>query len=153
VRLPVDKVYRAFCELDSLSDEQCEAYVRGAERAHRGSRSRMLIVCTLLAVGGALAMIWPAQWLGAALTRPDDHLAGGFLRAVLTAVLAAAVPLLVAVFWRDRWLRRAIARQIKRDRCPACNYSLAGLAPKESRLRCPECGKNWLAGAGGLESG
>ncbi|MBX3357486.1 MAG: hypothetical protein KF745_03570 [Phycisphaeraceae bacterium] len=41
---------------------------------------------------------------------------------------------------------------LRRGRCPACGYDLAGLeAQADLRVECPECGAAWRAGRIGLE--
>lgn len=151
VRLPLHKVYRAFPELDGLTDAQCEAYVRGAERAEPWRRVLGLAACIFITVGAAALLLWPAQWLGDQFLGVLSPMTSGAARALVIALLVAAGPLLLALSFRDRWLRIAITRQIRRDRCPRCDYSLVGLEALAGVLVCPECGRAWRSGPGGLE--
>lgn len=53
--------------------------------------------------------------------------------------LAFALPA-AFLWWRDAPAFRR-RRAMRRNECPACGYSLAGLAPgSDPRITCPECG-------------
>ena len=149
MRLPLSKVYRAFAELDSFSDEECVRFVVRV-RAHR----RGLLLWPLLA-GGASMLLWIVVVMPAALfclrafaragrtlqvASPDTAMmsVGALLVAGTLLVLVGGLTL------RDRLLIRAIRGRVDLAACPRCGHSLLGLpllpgGGRES-VRCPECG-------------
>ncbi len=150
MRLPWDKIYRAFPELDPFSDEECERFVDRA-RAQRP-------ISGLAALAGAAVFI-VAFPLGLAVVRrlpqpglPPD---GPFeLYAVLFILGTVGAGALAGLLVRDRLLIRAIRDRVTLARCPACHYSLLGLKVQtegwETRVRCPECGAEHDLAAIGL---
>lgn len=147
-RLPVKHLYRAFPELDTYSDEQCQRFMR----ASRGGFARTIVHAAIILaitiagfIGGSLFLIWfissttqnvPIMNLG----RPAP-LWQAILYTILIIATVALGPILgflardFLVIDRIRWILRS------RGLCPTCRYSLVGLAvDAESRVLCPECG-------------
>jgi hypothetical protein len=140
MRLPLNKVYRAFPELDRFTDEQCEGFVKTAEKAERG-KSRLLTVSLIpfciVGIAGTLVLVGVVS--AAIGDRPDADTA---------LVVLGALALFVGLLWppitwlvvRDKWLRGAIGRRIKHCTCLRCHYSLLGLPVANGKVVCPECG-------------
>jgi hypothetical protein len=145
MRIPLMQVYRAFPELDSFSDEECERFVTRA-KTHQGT---MLMAGY---AGAALAgvatscpsgwMLWRlTHWLGRPFERPgitDDRIELEMFAIVIVGTVLAAAGVGFAV--RDLTLRKAIARAITLASCPRCRYSLLGLPVERGLVQCPECG-------------
>jgi hypothetical protein len=140
VRLPLDKVYRAFPELDRFSDATCTRFVRQAVRRNRLSQAWHALLGLVLAA--LVVMVWYV--LGAVVgntTGPrywDDGPA--MLVAIVYGFAGPAAAMVSVLMLRDSWLRRMIARQLVDTRCPNCRYSLLGLEIVDGRIHCPECG-------------
>lgn len=139
MRLIVSKLYRAFPELDRFSDEQCELFVRAANRSWAWRLARWLVIA-LLAVGVVAAgMGVTAVAIG--LSRVWNSVLGHLGSATaLGAVLLVGFAALLVV--RDRLLARRVRCLLNdRGRCFECGYSLLG-TPVGSDLMvvCPECG-------------
>jgi hypothetical protein len=69
----------------------------------------------------------------------------------VVAIPATAVAAAAALFMAGRWItarrRVAIERLLLIDRCPACDYDLAGIAPEHDGCTlCPECEAAWRLG-------
>ncbi len=152
MRIPRFKVYRAFSELDPLSDQACESLVRKAEINHTPlvfTVPRVAVVVMLLA--------WPGAWVAAALTLPIGTwlpLPTGVNERIgllaVTTVFVAAVGFLIV---RDIALMVALRRELHRAHCPKCDQPLVGLPiraagddndPAKRFVRCPECGKRHM---------
>lgn len=150
MRLPRAKVYRAFEELDSLTDSECDSLVNRAEINHHG-----LLVLTPLACMYLTVAVWPAVWVTAALLLPlstyipllPATLGGQVVLLIVTTVMAAALVYLVV---RDACLYLGLRRELRRCHCPRCDQPLVGLPIKSSGddndpgkrfVRCPECGR------------
>jgi hypothetical protein len=142
MRVPFDKIYRAFPELDRFSDDACQGFVRQAVRRHRLSRlghallgvamgALVLVVWALLSdVGSALLPRSPAFWdLGPGIALLAAYWITGPVLAIVTVLMM-----------RDHWLRTTIVRQLVDTRGPSCNYSMLGLAVVSGVVTCPECG-------------
>ena len=148
MRLPTRHIYRAFPELDTYSDEQCQRFMR----ASRGGFARTIVHAAIILaitlagfVGGSLFLFWfinsttqnvPIMNLG----KPAP-LWQSILYTILIIATVAFGPILgflardFLVIDRIRWILRS------RGLCPTCRYSLVGLAVDEhARVLCPECG-------------
>lgn len=150
-RIPPNKIYRAFPELDHFSDAQCERFVQRVRVTSQypqvlAGSLILVVVLSLTAVGlvlGRLAEPW-SRFLWAAgrelrlswLSADDVHL-GSCLLAL------AAVPAFSCLLVRDgllrTYLRRAIRMRLDRVRCRTCGYVLIGQRHSDGRVRCPEC--------------
>ncbi|MCW5769683.1 MAG: hypothetical protein KIT19_13475 [Phycisphaeraceae bacterium] len=148
-RLPVQRVYRAFRELDGYSDEQCRRFVHAA----RGSARRRLfglafiVLVTLIGTGVGIVgfsyiqstFLDPHRTLN--ISHPFVAWYGWLLNISLAITGFGAGPIL-GYLTRDFFLIRRV-RHILRTRgvCISCRYTLVGLfvAPDLS-VTCPECG-------------
>jgi DNA-directed RNA polymerase subunit RPC12/RpoP len=144
MRLPYSKVYRAFPELDRFDDATCERYIRAARAAPRSWRSQ--VVRPLLWFIGGIAAFVASVWVsvsvfGAIFSLNTPRHEALMLAAMLLCAFAA--PMIFLLYVRDMILRRRIAAQLGRTRCPACHYNLLGIPihqePEEGVI-CPECG-------------
>jgi hypothetical protein len=142
MRLPWDKVYRAFPELDRFSDEECERYILQVKAQKKiGPYPGLLtfgsvLLCIIFGapIGGKWLFEGPA-------TGPD---AVFMLRGAALICGFAGVPAFTYCITRDVRLRRALRARIDNARCPTCKQSLLGLplipgAPRPA-VRCTECG-------------
>lgn len=146
------KIYRAFPELDSLSDERCEELLR---RVHLSSKRGGVLLLAVVSVGVGsfiLAFICAMLLLQEVDLRRlevDLYVSGRTWLYLLgragVAVGVVAPPLLLALLTRDlvlgAFLKNALSGHLKRTACPGCKYQLLGLSVDESgAVRCPECG-------------
>jgi hypothetical protein len=145
MRMPAAKIWRAFPELDRFSDEECAVYVARLNRWRvQGGAWAAAVLC-----GAALvaATPWAVVASGPALSAlgvdagRTDVQAG---LAVLGAVLLGAGAPLTGLLTRDRLLKRAVRRKLRKAICARCGHSLLGLplanACERASVRCPECG-------------
>ncbi|HRJ49720.1 MAG: hypothetical protein KF787_10765 [Phycisphaeraceae bacterium] len=144
MRLPLSKIYRAFPELDSFTDDQCVRYVAAARK---GWPSRLL--AALACLGTLLLTIITLGIVVGLAMEMDSHPL--LMAAVLFAIFPSGV--LAAMIVRDAFLRAWLRRRILNATCGGCGYSLLGLSASMSQagliLRCPECGgENELAQRG-----
>ncbi|MBM4108802.1 MAG: hypothetical protein FJ255_08335 [Phycisphaerae bacterium] len=137
------KLYRAFPELDSYSDEQCERFVRAATRAWWRRILRGVIVLLVFIAGlpvALAAMAWTY-----AVTEQALDLPGVLVLFVVIPIglmlVGVGTPPVAAFLARDQLLRRQV-RFVLRDRgaCAECRYSLIGLPVTRAHVLCPECG-------------
>jgi len=152
MRLPFTKVYRAFAEFDSLSDEECERYVRHV-RAQQRWQYQVLPVLTAI----VLVLVWPVAWtqlsrqftLSDWIPLPNSQDA----RVVLLGVTTVLVPALAGLVLRDLALWWGVRDEVNRARCPKCHQSLLGVPvqeiglggdPAKRFIRCPECGRKYM---------
>jgi len=140
VRFPWNKVYRAFPELDRLSDAECENYARIADERYGESRAGLIGIGTLVAVMTiAVAAACFAYMDDLMPVRTRESLWGVFAAFKFTLYLGVLpIAWLIA---RDIWLRRAIRRQLFDTLCPGCKYQLLGLPIDHETVQCPECGR------------
>jgi hypothetical protein len=151
VRMPLTKIYRAFPELDRFTDAQCAAWVRLAQREHWGFMLRVGVVLAVLlipaaglligivsSVTGVLAASRFGSWIGRSLRLTIDDVEMIFKGPALIA--AMVLVFVVAALVRDRALRHVVQARLRSGRCTACDYTLMGLKPQGSMVRCPECG-------------
>ena len=146
MRLPTDKVYRAFKVLDPFTDEQCKGYVRRAIAKHRVSMLLMGIVAAIAAVMVAVLgfAVVALVMNGAGMSRRASVYQNREIVETLFLVASLLVPvgsgLVAGLLVRDRWLRWAIGRELRQSTCPGCEYQLLGLRAVGTNVRCPECG-------------
>lgn len=139
MRLPVNKVYRAFPELDRFSDSECERYVERVLNDHPLEQLGVGVVG--LAVGGCC--VWVVLAVGIELDRKLGRAPGwqvGFMW-VTVALTAAAGATVSGLSLRDWWLRTRLRRHLSNTTCGGCRYSLLGLDVVDGRVSCPECGQ------------
>lgn len=156
MRLPFSKVYRAFPELDRLTDEQCEEYVRQVRRRFRvRRRTHVLLVFfgTLLAVTlifAAVVIVLVSEqqkYLRGVRDSLVDHPAA---LAVFIPVICVGPPLLWMFSMHAAWLNRWIKVHMAEIRCVQCQYLLLGLAVHNDTVACPECGQTIILSSLGL---
>jgi hypothetical protein len=149
VRIPLFKPWRAFSQLDSFSDEECEKFVGDAWANCRPVESAMPII-----VGPIMFLVWPglvllglrfpaiARWIFV----PQSSEAAIVLL-VVTSVFVGCTGALIA---RDVVLYLLLRRELGRADCPKCGQSLRGLPvqsvgeipdPAKNFVRCAECGR------------
>ena len=147
MRIPHDKVYRAFPEFDPFTDAQCDRFMQRmrVDTPYRLVRTSLVPVIVILVVGITAATIngydytfhrW--LWL-----RSSRRLADSITLVSWVAIMPSAV-LFAVLISRDSllrlFLRRATRRRIERIRCLYCKYCLLGQPTLEGSLICPECG-------------
>lgn len=151
MRVPGIKVWRAFAELDHLTDGECISLCRRViveMEPWRGRVPWLAGMCTMLLVSIAVGVLLHRA---NALTIDLEKIAPWAL-ALIISVLAIAFSIgFIAA--RDLNLYLLIRRDIRRVRCRKCEQSLVGLkvvetalhpgTPGDARVRCPECGKLW----------
>lgn len=151
MRIPLLRPWRAFRELDDLSDLECDGVVRDALL---NAPSYFESVPWWL--GGAMLLAWPSAVVIAsgyiALSRYVPIPADATLAAVellLTTVLAGAGTLLLS---RGVILFVCIRRYLARSACRKCGQPLHGLPigsigaepnPANQSVRCAECGTKY----------
>ena len=146
MRIPSDKVYRAFRELDRFTDQECETFVKAA----RGPKYAVIVTAAaamggLVSVLGAIVAI--SLWSASA-----EHSAGLLLLAASIAFLLG-MPIVLVLLARDIVLKRFILRRILKARCLACGHSLIGQRASDGgRVRCSECGEVTSLGRMGMRS-
>jgi hypothetical protein len=149
VRIPLFKPWRAFSQLDSFSDEECEKFVGDAWANCRPFEAAMPII-----VGPLMFLVWPAlvllglrfplvaRWIY--VPQSSD---GAIILLVVTSVIVGCASALIS---RDFVLYLLIRRELSRADCPKCGQSLRGLPvqtigeipdPAKNFVRCAECGK------------
>lgn len=144
MRLPTDKVWRAFPELDRFSDEQCRAFVKAARRKWGWRLLRVAVMAASVPVTVTLAVLVVVR----AGSLVEGRTVSGGVAAVVQVVAGLiglaiiAGGLLGALVIRDRLLRWRIRYALfNRGTCIGCHYRLVGLPVAEGNLvTCPECG-------------
>lgn len=149
LRIPLLKPWRAFEQLDELSDAECQAVIRDALLNAPPWLDRVpWILC------GHVAAAWGAGWaiadgyfpLHRYVPIPSDP-ALAIIQLAVTTVIAGALVWFLA---RDAMLYWCIRRYLARASCPKCHQPLHGLPvqsigaepdPANQFVRCPECGK------------
>jgi DNA-directed RNA polymerase subunit RPC12/RpoP len=145
MRIPREKIYRAFPELDPFSDQECERFVlqvKTQKRIGPWPAAAFIAVFLFLAL-----VVYPA--LGFAALNIRIRIRSDQFRTLTAAALLAllfGLPFLAALLTRDRRLRRAIEDRINSARCSRCRHSLLGLPlldedDPDPSVRCPECGQ------------
>ncbi len=141
MRIPTNKIYRAFPQLDRFSDEQCNLLMRRVKVQGGG-----YVMIHTLAVSIFLVVLLIMTVLVFRMPLPDwlAHLAKN-LDILIRLIIIFTVPAIVSMAVRDRVFRRhlinAIEIQVERVRRPQCQYILIGLTPVNDTVTCPECGR------------
>lgn len=152
--IPFRKVYRAFAELKHLSDEECEKHLRRVRlrdtRLHHAPWG-----AGVLGMAAAVAVVaWfvESRW-GLKKIGVDDVL-GSPVAFVGVPAAAVLFGLLCGLLARDLVLLRLLRAEVHKARCPKCKQSLLGLPitfrglgppePGDGKVRCPECGRQWV---------
>jgi DNA-directed RNA polymerase subunit RPC12/RpoP len=150
VRLPLDKIYRAFPELDRFSDAACRRFVRQAARRNRLSQLRLAVMAIPLA--GLVLVAWYifGAVVGKAVPSRFWEDMPGALIMIVYWIAGPVVAILSGLMLRDSWLRRMIAKQLIDTRCTNCSYSLLGLEVLKGKIQCPECGHSRVLAESGL---
>jgi hypothetical protein len=146
MRLPRDKIYRAFPELDQFTDAQCAEFVARAK-----ALPEYINVAVWVMIAGAMVFLL-CGCLGFSLVHAIRRMlvefmgrgAADIVGDALVLIMLIPVPAIAGLMARDaalrRMLKRIIWRQIERIRCPQCRYSLLGQNVTNDQVRCPECG-------------
>lgn len=145
MRIPLWRVYRAFPELDPFEDERCVRFVRSARRGWRrqlGHGALVLLAAAPVTLGCVFGMLVLAdRW------KVFEYGLEGLLHWRVVPQVAACLGLaclgpMVGAVARDALMRRRLVEVIRaRGVCPACSYSLIGLAvAADFTVQCPECG-------------
>jgi hypothetical protein len=139
------RIYRAFPELDHLSDFQCKQLMRRI----RLSVWRLLVIVLAAVVAFFISfvvftllasilpdLIEPLLW-------SDDAMIVVFL---VLAIGAVVLPLILALLTRDivlgAFLKHGMRVYLRHTTCPGCGYQLLGqTVDGEGAVRCPECGR------------
>jgi hypothetical protein len=142
------RIYRAFPELDQLSDYQCEQLMRRMQLTVWrslvvGAAAVGVFFCSCCGTGFVLQFVEPLGW------RPPGLSASGALGEAIRVAypaLLTATSLVLALLARDVtlgfFLRRSTQTFLRRTTCPGCKYQLIGQTVDEAGgLRCPECGR------------
>jgi len=152
MRIPGLKVWRAFSELDHLTDSECISVCRRVIVQMPTWRGRLpwvlgVVPMIIVAILSAILM----RKAGVLTTNLEQvHL---WVLAVVIMVMGLAYALGVLLA-RDFNLYLLIRRDLRRARCKKCGQSLIGLkviesainpnTPGDARVRCPECGRLWV---------
>lgn len=146
-RIPRQRIYRAFPELDAFNDGQCQDFLQRAT----ATRARWLArwaACLMASAVVAMAVLFGMVWWIDIQNRSGGWgtmllLELGFLVAVL---VGAALPVFTAILLRDLLLRRRIEQVIRSSgACGECGYKILGIATDaDFRVTCPECGHRTL---------
>lgn len=153
MRIPLGKVWRAFPELDTFSDRECEGFVREARRRRP---LFAIIVPVAGCVVGFAAWVASAFAIGIVLATvrwPSGNVPDWAHTTAACTILSlfGLLPGFGALVARDRQLRRTVRALLNRTTCGGCNYALLGLTIHDDGSEggpwvvCPECGKpNYL---------
>lgn len=139
MRIPTHNVCRAFPELDSFSDEQCQRFLDAILQRHWLSRLGLNVMTVVLFVVGGFGLMRAVVAVLQSFNRPSDPNAGITL-VLLAVIVGTFVGGMSGLLIRDRWLRRRLAARILELVCAGCGYSLLGLAATDGKIICPECG-------------
>jgi len=154
MRIPLYKTYRAFSELDDLTDAQCELLMRRVE----------LRIGTNLGVGCLIGLIFLVLLafsflvfgLLGEIVYPDQAIPVRYeaLYYGLFMLVVFLFPTGITLVIRDTILRRrltaAIQYEVDRVRCLSCRYILIGQVASGGRIGCPECGASFALGELGI---
>ncbi len=147
MRIPPNKIYRAFPELDRFSDEQCERFMQRVRVAlpYRSVRWVTVSIMTCAAVIFVIVILYRYEqplhrylWLLLSRRSADTLILASWL------LLVPIVPIFVGLLTRDivlrTYLRKAVQMQLDRVRCRSCKYVLIGQRLMKGIITCPECG-------------
>lgn len=146
------RIYRAFPELDHLSDFQCRQLMR---------RINLSVWRLLIVLAAALVVLICSCFVSSIvleivgmlvddLVDPlwDDRTFGWVPMVAIGATITVSVfiPLLLALLARDYmlgvYLKRGMRVYLRHTTCPGCRYQLIGQqVDARGCLRCPECGR------------
>ena len=152
MRLPVDKLYRAFPELDRFTDEECRGWLKQTWRA----RSGMIMVGWVMALATAPVVfatgMISATLLISSIASAKRTMSGppGMVLGIMGAAVIGALGLVAGLVVRDVVLRRCVRSQLKSTRCSVCGYQLLGLPVTGGVVTCSECGHRLELAAVGL---
>lgn len=143
MRIPYSKAYRAFPELDRFSDAECEGFVRLVKRQYRFAEVSVQLASVplmlIVTAPGVLLVMALARWQDTSGWGESWHAWEWII--LFGALLSGSCGGLSGLMFYDCWLKRAILVRLKEAKCPACAYSLLGLAVVDGGIRCPECGE------------
>lgn len=162
MRIPRNKLHRAFREFDSFDDAACKRHLWMMARLgllHRWAPPLVgvvvLVVQTILI---PVVMVAFEPWIAPLMAWADrivinhgflgvELLLGDLFLVVVLTLLWLGVPILAGLLFRDMLIWRALRKRVSLARCGACHHSLIGLPVDESEgkpsVRCPECGELW----------
>ncbi len=151
MRIPGIRVWRAFSELDHLSDSECISICRRVVVEMPTWRGRLPWVVGIVPLIGSAMLCGVLMHKAGLLTKNFDQIPFWVLGTVVVVVgLSYAFGVLLA---RDINLYLLIRNDLHRVRCRKCQQSLIGLkvietalhpgTPGDARVRCPECGRMW----------
>lgn len=157
------KLYRAFPELDGISDDHCR---RLLERFGLRLRSIRAVAFALCSLGLSAALIvTAAPWVVRVedriftqlLSEPSPSTWPLFLAAVGFNAMLIVLPMFSGLLARDLMLRVQLqgflAHYRPSARCRRCGYLLSGHGQASPvRRRCPECGETNLVEAAPVKS-
>lgn len=130
-------LYRAFPELDRFTDEQCQRFLKSANRGVLRGLIRAAVIFTL-GIGLFSGTLTGMMWLSDTVIDLGDKLP------VISAVIAFSMGagFIGGLIIRDLLLRRRVRRVIdERGVCSGCGYVLLGLhVGPDLKVVCPECG-------------
>ncbi len=150
MRLLTRKIHRAFPELDSYGDEQCDRFIRSARSSplvvvlHTVAILGTMLPLLMLGLLGALKL--SDRWMVFAFADLSDIFTLRMLKWLSTGGLMLLAGPIAGYVVRDLLLRQRLRYVLrKRGGCPGCGYSVIGLRVERhesgaSIVRCPECG-------------
>ena len=147
MRIPISKIYRAFPEFDTFTDEQCERFMLRVKLSGSKQTVPILVgvlvaIITLILSCAVSGFIYDAVREG--LGR-QSALKLEFVMDLLSLLLPGLLAFLLGLFARDLLLRRhlrlVIEDKLNRIRCLGCKYILIGQTVTNDRVCCPECGR------------
>ena len=144
MRIPMSNICRAFPELDRYSDKECEALLRQLWRGRLGRRLMFAVVIVVAWTVVWLVMLFGINYVSQWIVVPD-----WLIFPIIGITVIFALPFMVAFLLRDRIVRRELSRRVMRGVC-SCGYSLIGLSATAGRVRCPECGIDFVLADHGL---
>lgn len=144
MRIVTRKIYRAFPDLDTFSDDQCEHYVRRVTKSFKYIIVTAPAVMAAFGVGGIigiLIVVSATAVLDDLRARAPQPSIVEMMLLLFSVCLIIMMPALSALRVRDHMLWRFVRSQVGRARCLQCDYSLLGQRIVNSIITCPECGR------------
>ena len=150
MRVPGVKIWRAFEELDHLTDSECQSLIVRVYLQVSPLRMRVFAaISVLIGIAAAVGALYAMYRLG--LTKGDQYV---ILVGVLTLIVGVGALSLAFLLLRDLHVYLLIRSDLERSNCRACGQSLIGVpvlrtalhpgTPGDGRVRCPECGREWI---------